>query len=111
MVFCLILAAVVMQAGFSPVSSRPTAATATSAASTRTTPAVRITSPLGRSGTSGSIRIVAQVQPAEGQEVGPVRFLIDGQLFRTDSDGPPYAVEWVDENPFDRRGHRRCPRS
>ena len=103
MVSCLILTAVVMQAGLSPVSGSPTAATATTAASTRTTPAVRITSPLGRSGTSGSIRIVAQVQPAEGQEVGPVRFLIDGQLFGTDSDGPPYAVEWVDENPFERR--------
>jgi Ca-activated chloride channel family protein len=103
MVSCLILATVVMQAGLSPVSSRPTAATAATTASTGTTPAVRITSPLGRSGTSGSIRIVAQVQLAEGQQVGPVRFLIDGQLFGTDSDGPPYVVEWVDENPFERR--------
>ena len=64
---------------------------------------VRITSPLGRSGVPGSIRIVAQIRAAAGAELGPVRFLIDGQLFRTDTDGAPYAVEWVDENPFERR--------
>jgi VWFA-related protein len=29
--------------------------------------------------------------------------MIDGQLFQTDTDGAPYAVEWVDENPFERR--------
>ena len=64
---------------------------------------MRITSPLGRSGTPGSIRIVAQIQAESGTELGPVRFFIDGQLFRTDEDGAPYAVEWTDENPFERR--------
>jgi Ca-activated chloride channel homolog len=66
-------------------------------------PAVRITSPLGRTGASGAIRIVAQIQPAPGCVLGPVRFYVDGALFKTDDDGPPYAVEWVDENPFERR--------
>ena len=65
---------------------------------------MRITSPLGRTGSSGSIRIVAQVQPRRTPRTSdPVRFFVDGQLFRTDSDGPPYVVEWVDENPFERR--------
>ena len=35
--------------------------------------------------------------------LGPVRFYVDGTLFKTDEDGPPYAVEWLDENPFERR--------
>ncbi len=32
-----------------------------------------------------------------------MRFYVDGTLFKTDDDGPPYAVEWMDENPFERR--------
>jgi VWFA-related protein len=64
---------------------------------------VRITSPLGRTGGVGSVRIVAQIQPPSGSVLGPVRFYVDGSLFKTDGDGPPYAVEWVDENPFERR--------
>jgi Ca-activated chloride channel homolog len=69
----------------------------------RTELAVRITSPLGRTGTPGSIRIVAQIQSGPGADLGPVRFYIDGQLLQTDSDGAPYVAEWVDENPFERR--------
>src|SRR5262245_36386420 len=68
-----------------------------------TGPSVRITSPLGRSGVPGSIRIVAQIQAETGTTLGPVKFFIDGQLFRTDEDGAPYVVEWTDENPFERR--------
>src|SRR5688572_29596700 len=64
---------------------------------------VRITSPLGRSGVPGSIRIVAQVRSEDGGEVGPVKFFVDGQLLQTDTDGAPYVVEWTDENPFERR--------
>jgi len=64
---------------------------------------VRITSPLGRTGGIGTVRIVAQIQPSPGVTLGPVRFYVDGTLFKTDDDGPPYAVEWVDENPFERR--------
>lgn len=64
---------------------------------------VRITSPLGRSGLPGAIRIVAQVRAEQGVVPGAVQFFIDGKLFGTDSDGAPYAVEWTDENPFERR--------
>ena len=83
----------VLQAGFAPASSAPIAAV----------PSVRITSPLGRSGTSGSIRIVAQIQPQPDVAIGPVQFFVDGKLLQTDVDGAPYAVEWTDENPFERR--------
>jgi Ca-activated chloride channel homolog len=64
---------------------------------------VRITSPLGRTGGTGAVRIVAQIQQQTDTKLSPVRFYVDGTLFKTDEDGPPYAVEWVDENPFERR--------
>jgi Ca-activated chloride channel homolog len=64
---------------------------------------VRITSPLGRTGGVGSVRIVAQIQRPPDATIAPVRFFVDGTLYKTDDDGPPYAVEWTDENPFERR--------
>ena len=64
---------------------------------------VRITSPLGRTGTHGKIRIVAQVRTVDAAPLNHVRFLIDQQPFKNDTDGPPYVVEWEDENPFERR--------
>ena len=64
---------------------------------------VRITSPRGRMGLPGTIRIVAQVRADNGGDPGPVRFFIDGALYKTDDDGAPYAVEWEDVNPFERR--------
>ena len=64
---------------------------------------VRITSPLGRTGGVGTVRIVAQIQRPSDATLAPVRFYVDGALFKTDDDGPPYAVEWTDENPFERR--------
>ena len=64
-------------------------------------PTVRITSPLGRTGMPGAVRIVARIEAPSGATLKPVRFLVDGALFKVDDDGPPYAVEWVDENPFD----------
>jgi hypothetical protein len=64
---------------------------------------VRLTSPLGRTGTPGAVRIVAKVQIPPNVTLGAVRFLIDGTLYRTKEDGPPYVVEWVDDNPFERR--------
>ena len=64
---------------------------------------VRITSPLGRTGGVGSVRIVAQIQRPADATLAPVRFFVDGTLYKTDDDGPPYAVEWIDENPFERR--------
>jgi Ca-activated chloride channel homolog len=65
--------------------------------------AVRITSPLGRMGTSGKIRIVAQIQTTPETTLQPIKFFVDGTLLGTDDDGPPYAIEWFDENPYERR--------
>jgi len=62
---------------------------------------VRITSPLGRTGVPGTVRIVAQIQLPIGAVLAPVRFFVDGQLLSSDTDGPPFAVEWIDTNPFD----------
>jgi VWFA-related protein len=64
---------------------------------------VRITSPLGRTGTPGTIRIVAQVKPAKGQTIAELRFSVDGKPQGTVTNGPPYSVEWTDANPFERR--------
>ncbi|HVH29035.1 MAG TPA: VWA domain-containing protein, partial [Vicinamibacterales bacterium] len=64
---------------------------------------VRITSPLGRTGLPGTIRIVAQVYHRSGVPPGQVRFYVDDQLLGSLNQGPPYAVEWVDDNPFERR--------
>ena len=63
---------------------------------------VRITSPLGRTGISGAIRIVAQVHYPPSAQPGEVRFFVDQKLLGAVSAGPPYAVEWVDDNPFER---------
>ncbi len=64
---------------------------------------VKITSPLGRMAESTSMRFVAQVRAAPDSVLRPVKFFVDGTLFTVDEDGPPYAVEWIDENPFERR--------
>jgi VWFA-related protein len=69
-------------------------------------PAVRITSPLGRTGIPATIRIVAQIQwPAVNNHSQPlaVNFLVDGQVVGTVDSGPPYAVSWTDDNPFESR--------
>jgi Ca-activated chloride channel homolog len=65
--------------------------------------AVRITSPLGRTGVPGVIRVVAQVTTDADRGVVPVRFFVDGTSIGEDLDGPPYAVEWTDENPYEKR--------
>jgi len=64
---------------------------------------VRITSPLGRTGIPGVIRVVAQVQTADTQRAVPVRFYVDDVPIGEDTDGPPYAVEWEDANPYEAR--------
>ena len=66
-------------------------------------PSVRITSPLGRMGDPGTVRIVGQVRTPSGRAVSAVRFSVDGVLLGTVTSGPPYAVEWTDDNPFQRR--------
>jgi len=65
---------------------------------------VRLTSPLGRTGDSATVRIVAQVQRSHDLSSGPVRvtFFVDGTKVGM-ADAPPYAVTWVDENPFESR--------
>jgi VWFA-related protein len=63
--------------------------------------AVEITSPLGRSGLPGKVRIVARVTHPDGH-VPAVRFFVDEVLLATDVDGPPFAAEWEDLNPFER---------
>jgi VWFA-related protein len=66
--------------------------------------AIAITSPLGRSGLSGPIRIVARITMAKADTVlSPVQFYVDGALVGEDKDGPPYAVQWTDTNPFEPR--------
>src|SRR5688572_28784873 len=65
--------------------------------------AVRITSPLGRTGIPGKVRVVAQVHAAPGAVIHPVQFFVDGTLLGVDRDGPPYAADWEDANPFEPR--------
>lgn len=60
---------------------------------------VRITSPMGRTGEPGTVRIVAQVRATPGVTLQSVQFWVDGTLLATVSD-PPYATSWDDVNPF-----------
>jgi len=63
---------------------------------------IRITSPLGRTGTVTKVRIVAQVKMAAQ---GPVKvlFFVDGKSVGEVESGPPYSVDWIDDNPFQPR--------
>ena len=54
-------------------------------------------------GEPGTVRIVGQVRAPSGRSVTAVRFSVDGVLLGTVTSGPPYAVEWTDDNPFQRR--------
>lgn len=63
-------------------------------------PAIEITSPLGRIAATGPVRIVAQVRAEHALEVAAVRFFVDDALVGEDPEGPIYAVQWVDKNPF-----------
>jgi VWFA-related protein len=64
-------------------------------------PSIEITSPLGRTGLPGKVRIVARITASKSETVA-VRFYVDNVLLGTDTDGPPYAVEWDDKNPYER---------
>ena len=68
---------------------------------------VRITSPLGRTGETATVRIVVQVQRPPDTASSPlkVRFYVDNALVGT-VDAPPYALPWLDENPFEKRDIR-----
>jgi VWFA-related protein len=63
----------------------------------------QITSPVGRTGMTGPVRIVARITQQADAQLSPVQFFVDGILVGEDRDGPPYAVEWTDTNPFERR--------
>ena len=65
--------------------------------------AIRITSPLGRTGLPGTIRIVARLDgPAQTQPLH-VQFYVDKLFLSADTDGPPYDALWSDDNPFEAR--------
>ena len=63
---------------------------------------VRITSPLGRTGTPGAVRIVARVEHAGDAAIQGVKFFVDGTARRRRTPtARVYAVEWIDDNPFE----------
>lgn len=64
---------------------------------------VRLTSPLGRTGAPGIVRVVAQVVTPMPEGRVPVRFFVDGKPLGVDEDGPPYMTEWEDDNPYEPR--------
>ena len=64
---------------------------------------LRITSPLGRTGLVTRVRIVAQITVPPEVHLSPVDFFVDGEKVGTVESGPPYAVDWTDENPFEPR--------
>lgn len=65
-------------------------------------PSFRITSPLGRSGLPGRIRILARLDGVPAESAARVAFYVDGILLAEDADGPPYEALWDDDNPFER---------
>jgi VWFA-related protein len=73
------------------------------AAGPRTPLGIRITSPLGRTGLDGPIRVVAQTHGGDSAHLKSVRFFIDQKLYGEATVGPPFSVEWVDDNPFEPR--------
>lgn len=62
---------------------------------------VRITSPMGRTGVPGAVRIVAQVGDPSESQLHSVKFFVNGAPVGEDTEGPVYAVEWTDDNPFE----------
>jgi Ca-activated chloride channel homolog len=61
---------------------------------------VRITSPMGRTGVAGAVRIVAQVEDT-AEPLQSVKFFVNRTLVGEDAEGPVYSVEWSDDNPFE----------
>ncbi len=76
---------------------------ATASAGQPAASSIRLTSPLGRTGVPGVVRVVAQVVTSAPGGVVPVRFFVDGTLLGVDEDGPPYMTEWEDANPYEPR--------
>ena len=65
--------------------------------------AIRITSPLGRTGLPGTIRIVARLDGPAHTQALRVQFYVDKLFLSADTDGPPYDALWSDDNPFEPR--------
>src|SRR5215203_4013178 len=65
---------------------------------------VQITSPQGRIPATGPVRIVAQLkiatESAADADVDGIRFFVNDELVGEDREGPVYAVQWADKNPF-----------
>ena len=70
---------------------------------------VRITSPLGRTGLAGPIRLVAQVQQHDNVRLKPVKFYIDDALFGEAESGPAVCARVGRREPV--RGPRNRRRS
>ncbi len=62
---------------------------------------VRITSPMGRTGVTGAVRIVAQVSDAADTPLQAVKFFVNQKQVGENHVGPVYGVEWSDDNPFE----------
>lgn len=62
---------------------------------------VRITSPMGRTGVTGAVRIVAQIGGAAETPLQSVKFFVNRTLVGEDAEAPVYSVEWSDDNPFE----------
>jgi VWFA-related protein len=97
-------AALALLVAFALIAPRASAAQDQSSASpTAAAGSLRITSPLGRTGLVTKVRIVAQITVPEGSVLSPVQFYVDGTPVGTVASGPPYAVDWIDSDPFQRR--------
>jgi Ca-activated chloride channel homolog len=66
-------------------------------------PTLRITSPLGRTGLPGTIRIVARLDGDEPRVPLHAEFYVDKLYLTSDTDGAPFEAHWDDDNPFERR--------
>jgi len=64
---------------------------------------IRITAPLGRTGHATKLRIVAQIHMPPGHPLSAVSFFVDGELVGTAPASPYASVDWMDQNPFERR--------
>jgi VWFA-related protein len=98
-VLLVLLSATALQ----PLASQVSAQRPSQEETTPSTQPLRITSPLGRTGLVTRLRIVAQISVPPAVTLSPVRFFVDGALIGTVENGPPYSVEWTDENPLERR--------
>ena len=66
-------------------------------------PRLRITSPLGRTGLPGVIRVVARLEGVDPSVPIQVDFYVDRLFHERDADGPPFDTLWSDNSPFEPR--------